>query len=514
MLHINQQFISDQLIPTLSQILTDIGSTETKNGKSLKTLLDKAPVDEIMRREFTRDYFQQTQPVWRPFMKQGEEQYQLELLNLLDEYFKLKITLAGSSEKVRQSLLPSKERIYGENDELTRQIRHMTLWMVNRIEQNEARQTIGESLTDNQEEDLLNGKIKVIYINRQAITVTQQQLEKLEGESFEVMVQPGLFSAMAQSNPDQTMFTKSQLFADFERSESQAMENVLLSAGLDVISTSGKDQGGFITAQITDVNQQRLTVKINTNLENSSSAKFEFTFTDDPAKESFYLSQKDVPGKFVVNGQRKSAAQVAEDIVSPEASGPREKTTRAIPTVPNAIPTIPKTVGSLPINLESGEPKEQPGQNGQPMLNSEHRLSSPHISITGQIPQRRIIRGRPVGITTSPLLGRPGRFRPRLPKGRRPLVERPQTAGSNQQPTPMETKQELAARPAVTPRPTETRTRRRKTSGVMGKVAAGAGIGATTLGPGALIAANLLGNTDATDAISFVLHCVGLTCVA
>lgn len=486
---------------------------KSTHGSYLRGLMYREPVSEFMRKSFKKEYFAPPQKTTRPFMEQGEDQYQLQLLDAIADYLKLKVTFSGSSEKVISMLIPTEDKKYGENEELTRQIRQFSYWLVHRFESNTARQLLGKN------EQIRNGKVKVVYIDGKPVAMTEDEIKNLSADQYVAMVQPGLMDALSQGTNGKELYSKSELLSDFRNTEKEAMQNELESAGLELIDIRDRDENGIITARVEDVNHQKLTVKINTNLENSSSAKFEFIFVDDPIandsrqKERFSLSQNDLKRKFMDGEERKPAAQVARDLATPELSGPGEKTNRARAEVPNAIPSIPGStpLGSRPTTLPTAPDQntfEIPSPVGTPFGTSGQGTRG----YTGR--NRTKIRGR-VGLQNSTKTKAKIRT---TGKTLRP-VKAPITRGTKpdqrqQQLSPQESKQQVANRSIINPGIT-TSVAQKPGKNMMGKIIAAGSVATATAGPAIATGAYLLSADDSAKKTALlILHCFGISCLA
>jgi hypothetical protein len=513
MLIINEQFVARKIIPTMEQILGDLTKHDSSKVYRDK-ILNHQSLGETDRRQFELEYFQGVQPQdQRPFLEESEQEYRQIFLDGIYEYIQIQSRLSGRAN-VQNRIFPSENKKYGQDSEYTRNIRQFALWLCRKIE-SETIKKMQPEMTVKEYELFKSGQLKIIYQNGLPVVVSQQELSDMRLTDVQVMISPRLSSG----NDDTTTgtYTTGEIFHDFAAAEHENIQFLLEEAGLNVLELKDKDENGLIQATVEDKEGQKLDVTVNTNRKNSHGEKFTFKFkektADGKSPRSFSISQNDLKNNFLENEERQSAEDVYKKLHEKADTGEGEKPYKPgvgyRPHMPDPKSTAQDEnrtdrergfpqAGILSLNTDSEALRRLQAQKSRRNPTATEKTETD----TGF----RVVKPPP-GHVERPTNAKVGTPKTPPQANQTPSTEVHQQENAGQ--STMQRKQELASRPTVegqnqTPH---------DPSGSMGSKIATASAGGMATALGILGAGAFLAGGE-EEAITFIINCLGLICLA
>lgn len=560
-LQFNEQFLRSKFIPTLKVFLTRMGQPASADAKGayLAKLLIPQELNAEEKKRFNEEYFLGVQPDNRAFIDERQAKYRDLLLEGMAGYLRQQKLLRGA-DGLRRALIPSEDTTFESSTEMNRNLLNMCYRLVSGFEKHAIMEKKGE-MSEAETEKLENGGFKLVEINGEERVIDEDELDNMEpGAKITPFIQPGmgLFApAFGGAVPAGGALTApavpvtsapsaggaiitaaeaavivsvgaDDFGAAFSESRLESAKAALEAAGLEIVRMGMEED--MVRGVVKDVNGQLLEVEINALAPDSDPRKIKMTFRD-PVRDRrdnrayrgryFYLSQKDLPKKFLVNGQRQSAENVYQSL--PQSAQFKGFELPPETVLPGEVFAPPAAAGPLAPEMPGVPKKEEAevGGEGKP-------LSAPAGgAVPGLIPEGGPVR-EPSAAMLAAIARRPGRP---VKKGRRGIIgstggrkSKPAAAGEVTQ-TEIAAPTQPVAPPAAPPlrvggqqRMQQMSARRKSQKNDRKKMAllVGGAAGIVTATPATALILKFLGvggtADKAAESVTYLLQCIGSAC--
>lgn len=539
-LQFNEYFVQNNLIPTLKELMVRMSDTEdtTSKGEYLKVLFKGQKLDSQQRKDYHRDFFGgSNQPTNRPFMDESERQFRDDLINELGIYIKQRKNLSGE-KGMMTALFPSGDSTFESSTGLQKNMNLLAYRLVAKFEKNKVQELKGgEKISKEDKEKLESGKFILVTINDKEQVIAKG--EQIPAGAIVAFVQPDLLRRIQegtsaerptpQSEAPEIKSTAEELARAFEESELESMRDFLEKSGLEVIDLHKK--GDEFVGIVETEERQRLDVRIDPKAASDNAWKFTFTFKEPtPGTDEirgFHLSQDDLAKKFMAGGIRQTAENVYRHHLPESAKFKKHEM-----PVSETPPVEARPVMHGPIaGPAAGEEGKMPVT-----IKAKGEVIIPAVPMptgaapappTPAAPARRAVQRRPspvkakkrvIGVPkTKPAAAPPPKKKTVRQKKKETQARRQAAQQAAQQAAmvqQMQQRQMFAAQQQQMMQQQQARQRaaakRKKGSGVKWIAA---GIGGTLTGIGGTLAAAVGIAKQDTEAVSFILNCIGSICI-